>query len=132
MGVGEPGKDRQWQREVHRLQEQGNYLHHILSGKGIACYFSLSEYQFIGPSKHTCEVQLKESFTSEKPKTQKDRCLVQFFILILIFNHGKKTHKIYHLSHLSVYSSVVLNIFPVLCNPPPELFHFAKLNRGPH
>lgn len=41
-------------------------------------------------------------------------------------------HKIYHLNHFLVYSSVVLHIFTLLCNQQPEHFWFAKLKLYTH
>lgn len=48
-------------------------------------------------------------------------------------NYGKKKlHKIYYVSHFSVYCSAVLSIFTLSCDRSGELFHFAKLKLCPH
>ena len=46
------------------------------------------------------------------------------------------THKIYHVKHLQLYSSTVLNTFTVLCKHLqcmlPEFFHLIKPKLYPH
>ena len=43
-----------------------------------------------------------------------------------------KTHKVYHLSNFSSYSSVMLSIFALLWNRSPALFYLANLKLCTH